>query len=412
MTTVDTPGTETTGAPHPDDAPGVLSTLDEGGLLGERLTVVDADNATLTLRDPAGRLRTCVDLMSAYASVNFGHRNRAVERSLSRGSDLAALFYPQEAAEVAEWLAAAVAGDGRPRRVLYQVGGSFAVSSAIALARRARPGRVLAVDGAFHGLGVDALAVTTVHRDSALQDTGFTARLADEVEHLSPGELPTDWTGVSCVIYEPVQGANGYVPLDADWLRELEAAARAAGAVLISDEIQCGYYRHGHLSPSRALGLDPDVVLFGKSLTNGMYPLSAVVYKPWLEEELKAPVHLAHTFQTGALGFTAAREVARFVTANPVAEWADRVGAQLRAAAEAWQRADLVRSVHLTGPTLSFEPVHGTARQLVRAAFERGVLPFTGGAHGQRVRIAPPLTIPAEQLDEALRTVEAALPRP
>ncbi|WP_371477010.1 aminotransferase class III-fold pyridoxal phosphate-dependent enzyme [Kitasatospora sp. NBC_00315] len=395
-------------APSPRPATRSLSALDEGAALDVRYTLEGSENATLHLRGEDGTVLSCTDLMSAYASVNFGHRNPELEPVLAGGSDLAALFYPPQAELLAGWLCDRL-GLGADGRVLFQVGGSFAVSSALALARRARPGRVLAIRGAFHGLGVDALAVTTVQRSSALQDTGFADRIADQVTHLEPGEVPEDWDDVSCVLYETVQGANGYLPLDVEWLAELQAAARRAGALTIADEIQGGYYRHGHLSPAVAAGLDPDILLFGKSLTNGLFPLSAVVYRSRLEADAGATVHLAHTFQTATLGFAAGWEVARYLDRSPVDDWCERVAAALGRAARRWADAGLITAVRLTGPTLSFEPAGPGAADVVRGAFRRGVLVFAGGEDGRRIRIAPPLTIPGAELEAALDAVTAAL---
>ncbi|MFF5216649.1 aminotransferase class III-fold pyridoxal phosphate-dependent enzyme [Micromonospora sp. NPDC000442] len=380
-----------------------LSRLDEGGVLPGRFLLVDAENATLRLADPAGRQRSCTDFMSAFAAVNFGHRNPAIVAAMRRPSDLAAPFQTADAELVARWLCRRLGGTA-DRRVLFQIGGSFAVSTALALARRHRPGRVLGVRGAFHGLGVDAAAVTTVQREFSLQDTGFVELLDTEVGHLTPGEVPEDWSGVSCVIYEPVQGANGYVPLDVDWLRRLSESARSAGVLLIADEIQCGFHRHGPFSPSTTAGLDPDVVLFSKSLTNGMYPLSAVVYKQHLERDAAA-VYLAHTFQTGTMGPAAAIAVAAYLDSHDVAAMAAAVERPLRDLAGRLAAAGLADEVHVTGPALSFRPTERTSRAVVAAAFEAGVLVFAGGRHGERIRIAPPLTVPADQLRAGVDTL-------
>ncbi|CAJ65004.1 MULTISPECIES: aminotransferase class III-fold pyridoxal phosphate-dependent enzyme [Frankia] len=382
------------------------SRLDEAGVLDQRYILVHADNATLDLIDEAGRPHRCTDFMSAYAAVNFGHRNPAIERALARSSDLTGLFYGPEADGVARWLCARLP-EPHSRRVLYQVGGSFAVAAALALARRTRPGRVMSIDGAFHGLGVDAAALTSVQRRFSLHDTGFVDLLAPEVIHLTPGTVPRDWDGVSCMIYEPVQGANGYVPLDREWLHEVTASAASAGVVTVADEIQCGFYRHGVFSPSAAWGLDPDIVLFSKSLTNGMYPLSAVVYKRFLEAGAD-PVYLAHTFQTGTLGTAAAHEVTRYIDGNDVAGMGAAVGARLEELADRLQAAGLARAVYATGPALSFEPTAVVSRELVRRAFASGALVFSGGRHGERIRMAPPLTIPDAQLVEGIELVWSA----
>jgi 4-aminobutyrate aminotransferase-like enzyme len=383
-----------------------LSELDEGGTFKERWTLVDADNATLRLRSREGRRHECIDLMAAYAAVNFGHGNRELHGAFDGARNLAGPFPGPEAEEVAWWLCAQL-GDPARRRVLYQVGGSFAVATAVALARRARPGRVAVIEGSFHGLGVDTGAFSTVQRGFSLQDSGFAELLADHVVRLAHGENPQSWEGISCLLYEPVQGANGFVPLEPGWLRNLTSSAAGAGVVTIADEIQCGYFRHGTFSLATSLGLDPDIAVYSKSMTNGVYPLSAVVYKESLGRH--NGVFLAHTFQTSALGTATAHDVARYIDSRDVAALARQVEDGLSGLAGDLAGEGHAKDVYLTGPTLSFEPISMSSTELAQAAFERGVLVFRGGASGGRIRIAPPLTIPADQLSEASAAIWSVL---
>jgi 4-aminobutyrate aminotransferase-like enzyme len=344
--------------------------------------------------------------MSAYAAVNFGHRNPELRGAFDTAHDLAGPFHGPGAEEVARWLCAQL-GDPARRRVLFQIGGSFAVATAVALARRARPGRVAVIKGSFHGLGVDAGAFSSVQREFSLQDTGFTELVDEQVVRLAQGETPQSWDGISCLLYEPVQGANGYVPLGPAWLRNLTSSAAASGVVTISDEIQCGFFRHGTFSPATSLGLDPDIALYSKSLTNGIYPLSAVVYKEWLGRH--NGVFLAHTFQTSAMGTEAALKVIRYIEAHDVASMARQTESGLSDLARKLTEEGHAKDVYLTGPTLSFEPTRISSMELVQTVFDRGALIFRGGASGERIRIAPPLTIPASQLSDATTAIWSAV---
>jgi 4-aminobutyrate aminotransferase-like enzyme len=383
-----------------------LSELDEGGTLQERWTLVNADNATLFLQNRDGRRHECVDFMSAYAAVNFGHRNPDLRGAFDATPDLAGPFPGPAAEEVAWWLCTQL-GDPAKRRVLFQIGGSFAVATATALARRARPGRIAVIQGSFHGLGVDTGAFSSVQREFSLQDTGFTKLIDDEVVRLDYGENPPSWDGISCLLYETIQGANGYVPLEPAWLKKLTAAAAASGVVTIADEIQCGFFRHGALSPATALGLDPDIALYSKSLTNGIYPLSAVVYKESLGRH--DGVFLAHTFQTSTLGTAAALEVIRYIETHDVAALAKRTADAISGLARKLAEEGYAKDVFLTGPTLSFEPTLMSSAELVQKAFDRGVLIFRGGARGERIRIAPPLTAPVSQISEGAEEIWSAI---
>ncbi|MCH8996774.1 MAG: aminotransferase class III-fold pyridoxal phosphate-dependent enzyme [Proteobacteria bacterium] len=376
-----------------------LSDLDESRAFGDRWTCSRASNASLTLSRIEGTTEEFTDLSSCYGAVNFGHCNEDIRLPAHPKSDLVAGVYPPEAERFARWLTDALGVSDF--KVLFQVGGSFAVSAALALAQRRRPGKILAIEGGFHGLGLDSLSVTTAQRSSALQETPLRQSLDSLVDVLAPGETGIDWSGVSGLIFEPIQGARGYVPLDAHWLQDLCAQAKIAGVTVIADEIQCGYYRFGDFSVAKEWGLNPDVLLFSKSMTNGLYPLSAVVYRRTLEVGIGGGVVLAHTFQTSALGCFAACAVADYIDARDVKADCRRVAVPLAEAATRMEESGRAREIHQLGPSLSFRPATN-AGDLVKACFADRVLILGGGIDGERIRIAPPLTIETEVLRRAL----------
>lgn len=380
-----------------------LSRLDESAVFDEELTLVTASNATVILKNAQGQCKEYIDFMSAYGAVNFGHCNPKIQPFRDVEADIAACIYPLEAKLFAEWLCTRLGL--AEHRVLFQIGGSFAVSTALALVQRARKGKIAAIQGAFHGLGIDSLCATMTQRDLAIQNTALLSRIKQQVIHLKPGTFPDDWADISCLIYEPIQGANGYIPLDMDWLKSLEHSARASGVLTIADEIQCGFFRHGSLSPARQHGLEPDILLYSKSMTNGLYPFSAVVYRRDLEQSIKGSVLLAHTFQTSALGCYAANAVASYLDSHPMDLEASRISDCFLRLKTQLEQIPIVSKIYVTGPSLSFEVANGGARTLVRKCFQKRVIPFVGGNSGQRVRVAPPLTISDEQLSYGIQTL-------
>ncbi len=383
-----------------------LSDLDESRAFGERWTCSRASNASLTLSRGEGTTEEFTDLSSCYGAVNFGHCNQDIRLPAHPSSDLVAGIYPPEAERFARWLTDVLGVSDF--KVLLQLGGSFAVSAALALAQRRRPGKILAIEGGFHGLGLDALSVTTAQRSFALQETPLRQSLDSFVAVLAPGETGIDWSDVSCLIFEPIQGARGFVPLDADWLQELCAQAQIAGITVIADEIQCGYYRFGDFSVARKWGLNPDVLLFSKSMTNGLYPFSAVVYRQTLEVGIGGGVVLAHTFQTSALGCFAACAVADYIDSRDVKADCRRVAAPLAEAAARIEQSGRARDIYQLGPSLSFRPATH-AGDLVKECFADRVLILGGGIDGERIRIAPPLTIETEVLRRALEILLSRL---
>jgi acetylornithine/succinyldiaminopimelate/putrescine aminotransferase len=368
--------------------------------------VLAAKNATLRLRAPDNKVYSFTDLMCAYGAVNFGHMNPAIDPFSGLSSDLVACFYPPAATSHANWLLRKLKLDAHS--VLYQVGGSLAVSAAISMAQRVRPGKILTIEGSFHGLGVDTLAASTRGRGGSLQENPLVSQMDQSILRIAAGSSFTAWSEVSCLLYEPIQGANGYVPLPPAWLRSLSQAAQSAGVVVIADEIQCGFFRFGYLSSASQANLNPDIYLFSKSMTNGLYPSSAVVYPEVFHSVMPAGEdYWNHTFQTSSLGFAAAEAVAAYIDSTDIAGQIAAVHTILAQAVERLAANPALSAFHLAGPTLSFEVRDGRAAQIVRASEDRGVLVFGGGG-GRRVRLAPPITIPLDQLTNALQIVEEA----
>jgi acetylornithine/succinyldiaminopimelate/putrescine aminotransferase len=351
--------------------------------------VLAAKNATLRLRSPTGHVFSFTDLTSANGVVNFGHLNPAIDPFSNLASDLATSFYPPSAASFAEWLSNKLGLDAYT--VLYQVGGVSAVSTAIDMARRTRPGMVLVIAGSSHD-----------PRGNARN-----TRVGNSFLRVDTGSEFSAWDVVSCILYEPIQGADSSVPLPLAWLRGLSQAAQAAGVIAIADEIQCGFFRFGKLSMAASAYLNPDILLFGNSMTNGIYPLSAVVCPEALGSAFLAGERRGeHAFQTASLGFQAAECVAKYIDSTDIEGQVEQIHSLLSRLGERLAANPCLSNLHLAGPTLSLEVRDGKAGKLVQACEEKCVLVGVGGRG--RVRIAPPTTVPLEQLTSALKIVEQA----
>jgi acetylornithine/succinyldiaminopimelate/putrescine aminotransferase len=194
------------------------------------------------------------------------------------------------------------------------------------------------------------------------------------------------------------------VPLP--WLRGLSQSAQDAGVIVIADEIQCGFFRFGKLSLAMSEYLHPDMYLFGNSMTNGIYPLSAVVCPKTLDGGVLAGDEGGELiFQTATLGYQAAECVAKYIDSTDIEGQVEQIHLALSKVGERLAANPRLSSFHLAGPTLSLEVLDGKAMDLVHACEERCVLVGVGGG---RVRLAPPTTIPMEQLTSALKIVEQA----
>lgn len=235
--------------------------------------------------------RSVLDFGS-YAVTLFGHRPAPVldmvRDALDRMPTTTRLLANPYSVRFAERLAATIA-PGRLPRVCLGMNGSDAVETAMKLAM-GRTGRsaVLAVQGAFHGKSLGALAATAdPERRRPVQ--GFLG----DVRHIpwtmdavaeAARERP-----FAALIFEPVQGEGGGRAIPMELLRRWTSDAKAAGAYVIADEIQCGLRRCGPVSVAEHGGLDVDAVLFGKAIGGGVMPLSAVVcsddlFKPLIDD--------------------------------------------------------------------------------------------------------------------------------
>ncbi len=373
--------------------------------------ILAAKNATLRLRAPDGKIYSFTDLLCAHGAANFGHMNPAIDPFRSLTSDLVGCFYPPNASTYATWLMNKL--KLKSHSVLYQVGGSLAVSSAVTIAQRIRPGKILTIEGSLHGLRAASLPANSQGRNGSLHNSStnegpLSNNVDESILRIPAGSEFSDWEQVSCLLYEPIQSDNGYVPLPLAWLRALSQSAQAAGVTVIADEMECGFYRFGFLSTARQENLNPDIYLFGMSMTNGIFPVSVVVYPRGYHRAMCSTNEYATpAFQTSSLGLNAAEAVAAYLDSTDIAGKIAVIHGLLAESVEKLAGNPILCQFHLAGPTLSFEVRNSRATEIIRKCEEAGVLVFRD-ATGQRIRIAPPITIPKEQLTAALEIIESA----
>ncbi|MFF8992916.1 aspartate aminotransferase family protein [Streptomyces sp. NPDC014983] len=262
-------------------SPGLALT---GNFAGRGAVEVGAEGCRVTLSDG----RDVLDFGS-YAVPLLGHRHPAVVAAVHRALDTLPTATRSLANPVTAQAATTLVRyfeDALPK-VYFGLNGADAVEVAVKLARLASGrSRVLAVRGGFHGKSIGALALT----HSPLFRAGLRGSVTD-VAHADPEDAEAvrraaSRDGLAAIVFEPVQGENGVVPLPPAVLRRWCADARRHGAFVIADEIQCGLRRCGERSVALAEGLPVDAVLVGKPLGGGVVPLSAVV----CSEELYAPL--------------------------------------------------------------------------------------------------------------------------
>jgi 4-aminobutyrate aminotransferase/(S)-3-amino-2-methylpropionate transaminase len=288
-----------------------------------------------------------LDLQMWYSAVNLGYANQRVNNALKRQIDtlpqLACQYLHKEKVELASSLVDSVKrGFGQTGRVHFNVGGSQAVEDALKLVRK-HTGRqhMYAFEGGYHGRTLGASAITSSYRYR--EPFGEFADRADfipfpycfrcpygkeintcnmycatQLERKFEHEYTGAWNAKSgnaefgAFFLEAVQGTGGYVIPPEGYFQRLEEICKAHGILLVDDEIQMGFFRTGKLWAMEHFGIKPDIIVFGKALTNGLNPLSGL----WAKESLISPEKFGpgsthSTFSSNSLGTATGLEVMR-----------------------------------------------------------------------------------------------------
>jgi 4-aminobutyrate aminotransferase-like enzyme len=369
------------------------------------------------VRDVDGNLY--IDLTSGFGVAAVGHTHPEVVRAVRKQSEvllhgLGDVHAHPLRVELAERLVRLAPVDDP--KVFFSISGAEAVEIALktAVAATGRSG-ILAFEPSYHGLTLGALAVTSRPEFRA----PFRALLHPQVERLpfacDPGRIEEllRSTGVAAVIVEPIVGREGVLVPPPGWLARLADLCRAAGTVLIADEIFTGFGRTGTLFAVEAENVRPDLLCCGKALGGGL-PIAAVIGRRALFRIWETPGEALHTatFLANPLACAAALAVLGILEREALPARAARLGAIVGARCAAWreQFPEAVAAVRGRGLLWGVEMATAeAAKRWTWEALQRGLLVLAGGPEGKVAQLVPPLTIAEEQLAAALALLEAAL---
>jgi 4-aminobutyrate aminotransferase / (S)-3-amino-2-methylpropionate transaminase / 5-aminovalerate transaminase len=374
--------------------------------------------------------REFLDFAGGIACQNLGHGPSAVVAAIHEQVDrylhqcfMVGTYEPY--VELCRRLDDLWPGDAETKSILLN-SGAEAVENAVKIARAAtgRAG-VVVFDRAFHGRTNLTMAMTAklVYKD------GF-GPLATDV-HRAPAPYPfrgistedalagldllfrqdVDPKSVACFVLEPVQGEGGFIPMPPEFVQALRGLCDEHGILYVDDEVQSGCGRTGTMWAIEQLGVEPDLIVSGKTLGGGL-PLAAVTGRA----ELMDAVHvggLGGTFGGNPVACAAALAVLDELATPGFAERAEHVGSLLRSRLEEIAtRQPLVREVRGLGPMLALElrdPTPDAAKATTAAAYEKGLLLLACGLDGNVIRLLPPLTATDEELERGLGLLEEAL---
>lgn len=351
-----------------------------------------------------------LDFLSGIAVVSLGHANPVIAKAIAdQASTLVHVsnFFANTVATTAamkinELMAAAGAGDGQ---VFFCNSGAEANEAAIKLIRKfGGRGRhnVVSALGSFHGRTLGALAMTgqpAKHEPFQPMPDGFRYVTFGDIAEL---ESAIDST-VAAVVLEPIQGEGGVVPADAAYLRAVQKMCNDRGVLFIIDEVQTGFCRTGEWFGFQHAGVQPDAVTFAKGMGNGM-PVGAL----WARKDIAAvlePGDHGSTYSGTALATAAVNAVIDEMTRLNAAEMARTKGAYLKDKLEALPQVDHVRgSGLLLGVQLAD---NGDAKAAYTALLELGLI--VNAVNATTLRLAPPLTVSVEEMDEAVAMITKVL---
>jgi 4-aminobutyrate aminotransferase / (S)-3-amino-2-methylpropionate transaminase / 5-aminovalerate transaminase len=289
--------------------------------------------------------------------------------------------------------------------------GAEAIENAVKIARVAtgRPG-VIVFDHAFHGRTNLTMALTA---KVVPYKAGFgpfppdiyrAALTIDSVQHVFKQDVAPDQ--VACIVLEPVQGEGGFIPVPEEFPRELKALCEQHGILYVDDEVQAGVGRTGPVWAIEHYGVEPDLLVSGKSLGGGL-PLAGVTGHAELMDAVPAG-GLGGTFGGNPVACAAAVAVLNEVRTPAFRARTDQLGAQIRARLEATNAGE-VRGL---GPMLAIELPEKTperASRVTAAARDRGLVLLSCGMYGNVIRILVPLTIDDVLLERGLDLLEESL---
>jgi 4-aminobutyrate aminotransferase / (S)-3-amino-2-methylpropionate transaminase / 5-aminovalerate transaminase len=398
------------------------------GIATPPLVVARAEGARI--EDVDGR--TYIDFAGGLGCQNTGHGLPAAVEAIRDQLELylhqcfmVGMYEPY--VQVCRLLAELSPCHGAEQRSILLNSGAEAVENAVKIARAAT-GRqaVLVFDHAFHGRTLLTMTMTSkvvpykqgfgpfapeVYRAPAPYPyRGVTSDDAiAALEHLFKADV--DPASIACAVLEPVQGEGGFIPMPPDFPARLQELLGRHGILFVADEVQSGVGRTGTVWAIEQYGVEPDLLVSGKSLGGGL-PLAGVTGPAEIVDAVE-PGGLGGTFGGNPLACAAAVAVLKEVRRPEFLERVREVGRTIRARLdEIANRTPAVGEVRGLGPMLALElaePTPDLAKAVTTTARDKGLVLLSCGLFGNVVRILVPLVISDEDLDRGLELLEESL---
>ena len=361
------------------------------------------------------------DFLSAYSAVNQGHCHPRIINKLKDQAETLTLtsraFYNDRLGEYEKYVTRYFGFD----KVLPMNTGAEAVETAIKLCRKygyekkgiaQESAKIIVCENNFHGRTTTIISFSndeTARKNFGPYTPGFVKIPYDDIPALEEA-LRTE-ENIAGFLVEPIQGEAGvYVPEDG-YLRRAKELCAQHGVLFIADEVQTGIARTGRLLAVNHEEVKPDILILGKALSGGVYPVSAVLADDHIMEVIRPGEH-GSTFGGNPLASEVAMEALQVVADEKLAENADRLGRIFRSEIQKLvDDSDLLVLVRgkglLNAIVINDTEDSSTAWDICMKLKDNGLL--AKPTHGNIIRFAPPLVMTEKQLMECIEIISSTI---
>lgn len=370
--------------------------------------------------------RRYYDFLSAYSAVNQGHCHPRIINALTQQAEKLTLtsraFYSDQLGNFEEYMCKLFGYD----KALIMNSGVEAVETAMKLCRKwaylvkgiaKDQAKIVFAHGNFHGRTISIISAST--DDSAKKNFGpFLEGVlqvpyndVDAFENLLENDV-----NIAGFIVEPIQGEAGIIVPDHDYLALIKAICKKYNVLFIVDEIQTGIARTGNMLASYDINgyndsTKPDLLILGKALSGGVLPVSAVLADDAIMLTIKPGEH-GSTYGGNPLACAVSMEALQVVLDEHLAANAENMGQLFRNGLEEMMtRCPIITEVRgkglLNAIVIDSEEEDDLAWEICLKFKENGLL--AKPTHGNKIRLAPPLVMTQEQIEESLKIIEKSL---
>ena len=364
--------------------------------------------------DMAGR--RLIDMHLNGGTYNLGHRNPELianlEQAMSR-FDIGNHHFPALARTA---LAEALVATATPnmRRVIYGSGGGEAIDIAIKTARHTRQRRkIVSIRKGYHGhTGLAVAAGDDRFSSLFLSDRPeeFVQVAFNDLEAMEQALRGDD---VAAVIMETIPATYGFPLPQPGYLQAVKQLCERHGALYIADEVQTGLMRTGEMWAIMKAGIEPDIMVVGKGITGGMYPIACVVVSEecsaWLKEDGFGHISTGGGAELGCIVALKVLEICGRPEVRSMVHYiADRFRTGLRAIQEMYP--DWFTGIRQDGVVMGLEFAHPQGAKLVmRRLYEHGVWAIFSTLDPQILQFKPGILMGPDLVDEVLDRVTVGI---